>query len=105
MRWYAEGLAIPERVRGAVDAYLADHDDLALWIAECCDRTGEAKASELYASFTRWKQNCGEHAPSMKVWAQRLQAVPGITKRMSNGVRYSGLSLASAELQRVRHAA
>lgn len=105
VKWYADGLAIPERVRGAVDAYLADHDDLALWMAECCDRTGEAKASELYASFTRWKQNCGEHAPSMKVWAQRLQAVPGITRRMSNGVRYTGLSLASAELQRVRHAA
>lgn len=104
-RWHREGLAIPERVRLAGAEYLADHDDLGLWMAERCVRVGEAKAAELYASFRHWKECCGEHAPSMKVWAQRLQAVPGIERRLSNGVRYAGIRLSDAEERRVRYAA
>ncbi|MBK7061029.1 MAG: hypothetical protein IPH51_11160 [Rubrivivax sp.] len=41
-RWYSEGLAIPESVRAASADYMADHDDLALWIDECCEREGQA---------------------------------------------------------------
>lgn len=102
VRWHREGLGIPERVRMAGAEYLAEHDDLALWMAEMCDRTGDAKASELYASFRQWKESCGEHAPSMKVWAQRLQAVQGIERRLSNGVRYAGIQLSTDERQRVQ---
>lgn len=103
VRWHREGLCIPERVRSAGAEYLAEHDDMALWMAERCTREGEAKAAELYASFRHWKESCGEHAPSMKVWAQRLQAVPGVVRRVSNGVRYAGLRLSDSELQRVRY--
>jgi len=105
VEWQRVGLAVPERVRAAGADYMAEHDDLALWMAERCVRTGEARASELYSSFAHWKHSCGENAPSMKVWGQRLQAVSGVTRRTSDGVRYAGLSLAPDELRRVRYAA
>lgn len=101
-RWARDGLKLPQRVRDASADYMAAHDDLALWMEECCVRTGEAKASELYASFSRWKVAAGEHAPSQKTWAERLASLPGIGKRVSNGVRYSGIALNEAEARAVR---
>jgi putative DNA primase/helicase len=103
VRWHREGLQVPQRVRNAGAEYLADHDDMELWMSERCIRMGESKASELYASFRHWKECCGEHAPSMKVWAQRLQTVPCIERRMSNGVRYVGIQLSESEVRRVRY--
>lgn len=95
--WHAEGLGIPESVRAASADYMADHDDLALWIDECCERGGQAKASDLYASFALWKKARGEHAPSLTSWGSRVTSVPGIDKVRSNGIRYSGLRLTYAE--------
>lgn len=103
VRWQREGLSAPARVRAAVADYLAEHDDLALWMDERCLRSGEAKAQELYASFRHWKESCGEHAPSVKVWAERMQAVSGVTKRRSMGMRYAGIRLNEEEERRVRY--
>ena len=91
--WASEGLAIPESVRAASAQYMADHDDLALWIEECCVRDGTGKASDLYASFSLWKKARGEHPPSMTAWGSRLASISGIAKVRSNGIRYSSLSL------------
>jgi putative DNA primase/helicase len=104
-RWHRDGLQVPTRVRDAGAEYLADHDDLALWIDECCTRGGEAKVSELYSSFKFWKTERGEHAPSLTTWSQRLQIVPGIGRRRSNGWRYTGIRLNEQEERRVRYAA
>ena len=103
VRWFRDGLQIPRRVLEASADYMHDHDDLVLWIDECCVRAGESKASELYASFSRWKKARGEHAPAMTTWGQRLQALPGIARRRSNGIRYDGIHLTEAEANRVRH--
>ena len=103
-RWQREGLGIPSRVLDAGADYMSDHDDLSLWTDECCDRSGEAKAADLYSSFKRWKERRGEHAPSLTTWGQRLQAMPGLTKRRSNGLRYAGIQLNESEAHRVRYA-
>lgn len=95
--WSRDGLAVPESVRAASADYLADHDDLALWMDECCQRTGTAPASSLYGSFSLWKRDRGEHAPSMTSWCGRLQALPGISKRKSHGsMVYEGVALTYA---------
>lgn len=93
-KWYADGLAIPSSVRDASAEYLADHDDLGQWIAECCVRVEEAKASDLYASFAQWKKARGENPPSQTAWGTRLGALPGIGRRTSNGKIYTGIRLA-----------
>ena len=98
--WHQGGLAVPASVRDASSEYMTDHDDLGLWVEECCDRQGEAQASALYASFARWKKARGEHAPSQTVWGSRITTLPGVLKRRSDGIRYSGLRLTQAELER-----
>jgi putative DNA primase/helicase len=104
VKWYADGLGIPDAVRSASAEYISEHDDLALWMDECCVRIGEAKASELYQSFNDWKRQRGEHATSATTWFQRLQAVAGIRSRRSNGIRYEGIALNEAEAYRMRYA-
>lgn len=102
IKWARDGLAIPKGIRAASAEYLDDNDDLALWIEECCQRGGEDRASDLYASFSDWKRERGEHAPSQTAWGQRLAVRPGISRRKSNGVRYSGICLSDEERNRVR---
>ena len=92
-KWHADGLMIPESVRAASREYMADHDDLALWMDDCCVPSGRAKAHALYASFSAWKRARGENAPSQTAWGTRLSALPGIEKGRSGGIVYTGLSL------------
>jgi putative DNA primase/helicase len=94
--WACEGLAVPESVRAASAEYMADHDDLALWAEECCEREGAGKAGDLYASFSMWKKGRGEHAPSMTAWGSRLSSMPGIEKAKSGVIVYRGLRLTYA---------
>ncbi|MEB2353244.1 MAG: phage/plasmid primase, P4 family [Burkholderiaceae bacterium] len=94
-KWYADGLVIPATVQAASRDYLAEHDDAAMWIEECCE-TGAAltdSASELYASFRLWKRDRGEAEPSLTVWGQRMALVQGIRKRRSGGIKYDGIRL------------
>lgn len=91
--WALEGLAVPAAVREESADYMADHDDMALWLDECCHREGEAKAATLYESFSHWKKARGEHAPSQTAWGARLASVPGMGKRKSGGIIYTGVSL------------
>ena len=94
-KWYQGGLMVPASVREASAAYMADHDDLAQWISDCCMVTpsGRAKAKALYASFSAWKRARGENAPSQTAWGTRLSALPGIGKSHSGGTVYTGLLL------------
>jgi putative DNA primase/helicase len=101
MKWNSDGLRVPASVRDASSEYMADHDDLALWLTECCEMQGEAKAGELYASFSAWKKARGEHAPSQTVWGSRLTSLRGIEKRRSNGIRYGGVQLTFDEARRL----
>lgn len=98
VKWHADGLAIPESVRAASAEYMADNDDMGLWMGECCEMTGEAKSKDLYDSFAAWKKARGENAPSQTIWGGRMTAHAGITKRNSNGVIYSGIRLTAVEV-------
>ena len=105
-KWYADGLAIPTKVHEASRDYLAEHDDAAMWIEECCERGPNLSdaASDLYASFRLWKRERGEAEPSMTVWGQRMALVPAVTKRKTSGVfRYVGIRLL-AEVRELLHA-
>ena len=91
--WQAQGLGVPKTVRAASAEYMQAHDDLQLWRDERCTSTGESKAGELYADFRNWKEQRGEHAPSATSWYQRLESLPGITKRKSGGMLYAPIAL------------
>jgi len=103
LRWQADGLGVPANVRVASAEYMAEHDDIALWIDEWCarDPQAETRATDLYASFALWKTRRGEHAPSQTAWGSRIANVPGIAKRHSNGIRYTGLRLTAESIEAV----
>ncbi len=95
VKWHASGLQVPDSVVAASAAYMAENDDLAAWVDECCV-TGPAmscKASDLYRSFSQWAIGRGQHPPSQTTWGNQLSAMPGISKRRSNGILYAGISL------------
>jgi putative DNA primase/helicase len=95
--WSRDGLAVPTSVRAASAEYMSEHDDIALWLAERCERNGECTAAALYKNFADWKKARGEPALSQTAWGTRLSTVPGITKRSSNGVRYAGIRLVAPQ--------
>lgn len=94
-RWYENGLDIPATVTRASDEYLEEHDDLTLWLDECCDLGPHLtdSAADLYQAFSTWKLDRGEHAPSQTMWGQRVVKLPGVRRRKSAGVKYDGIRL------------
>ena len=102
-KWYADGLAIPGSVEDASRDYMAEHDDIAMWIEECCktDAGTHARSSDLYASFRRWKQSRGEHEPSQTVWGEKMTLVPGLRKvKMAGIMTLKGIDLNATEKAR-----
>lgn len=102
IKWHAEGLAIPSSVADASQAYMAEHDDLATWMDECCVVASGAKgrASALYNSYMGFLKARGQHAPAMKTWADRMSLVDGVTKHKSHGTMlYTGIGLRADESQ------
>jgi len=101
--WHQGRLPLPAVVRAASAEYLAAHNDVELWIDECCKRSPNAlgKGAELYRSYSEWKKDRGERAPSSVTWAERLTVIAGIERRRSNGTYYAGLDLRPEEAERV----
>jgi putative DNA primase/helicase len=96
VEWHRKGLDVPDAVRAVSAEYVTEHDDLALWAEENCERIGEATGARLYQDFSLWKRLRGENAQSMTAWNQKLEALPGVRRRKSNGrSTYSGIQLRS----------
>jgi len=93
--WEQNGLLPPNVVTAATTAYLEAEDSVAAWIDECCVRdAGEwKKSSDLFASWTTWAKNVGEHVGSQKGFSERLEA-RGIERLRKHGGRgFVGLGL------------
>lgn len=91
-KWAAAGLAIPESVSSASREYMAENNDLDLWINECClhGQKESSSSATLYQSFSMWKKQNGEFAPSSKSFSQRLERIH--TKRKTKkGMVFDGL--------------
>ena len=95
VKWARGGLAIPNQITEASAAYMSANDDIQLWLTDCCTRLNglTAKSADLYASFSKWKDAQGEHAPSAKSFSQRLER-SFTKKRTSQGFEFQGIALA-----------
>ena len=93
-KWGEGGLAIPASVSEASREYMSEHNDVDLWIAECCKKAPglTCPSSTLYASFSAWKERNGEHAASSKAFSQRLDRTY-TKKRTKDGMVFEGLSV------------
>src|SRR5262245_64309055 len=72
--WQKRGLAPPEAVTAATDAYMEAQDAIGTWIEEACESDPQAKekVGDLYASWKAWADRSGEFAGSMKMFSQKL---------------------------------
>ena len=77
VKWRQSGLAIPASVLTASLEYLADNDDVSLWLAECCQMLPDsrARAIDLYESFAQWIKSRGQHVPSMRLFGDRFEGL------------------------------
>lgn len=88
--WQKEGLKPPAAVLEATQAYREEMDVLAAWISECCviHKLADAKAADLYRSYSEWCETQGERPESQRGFGLRLVERGFNQKKRHNGARY-----------------
>jgi putative DNA primase/helicase len=96
LAYQAEGLNPPAIIANAAEAYRADEDVIADFVAECCHVGPDAKAgiTELYNLYKRYAEESGENPMRRKAFAQRLTRRFGDPVRESKGMTFRGLGVA-----------
>lgn len=81
-----KGLAIPNDVRAATEAYKADSDAVGRFIEECLYLTqfGTVRSAELFAAWQKWCAVNGEEAATQKAFTEELGR-RGFSKTKSDG--------------------
>lgn len=89
--WQGEGLAQPEAVRVATDAYLAAEDALAQWMAERCVFGPHyyATLKELFADWKQWADDAGEFAGRQNRLSEAIQKL-NVSPRKQGGTGRQG---------------
>jgi putative DNA primase/helicase len=84
--WQRYGLGEPEEVTVATDAYRADQDLVAGFVAECCHAhsTLKAPAAALYEAYGRWS---GDKTTTQRSFGDRLEAM-GYQRERTNKARF-----------------
>ena len=88
--WQRHGLGMPQAVKNATAHYREEMDVLAAWIADCCvvKKLTEAKAADLYVSYTGWCDAQGERPESQRSFGLRLTERGFEQKKRTGGNRY-----------------
>lgn len=95
VRWYAEGLNMPQEVRQETQNYRTEMDTFQTFLEDACelDDEGKVKFNDLYESYQVWCETNGEKALSGKWFGLRLTE-RGYEQVRSNGASYrQGLKL------------
>lgn len=93
--WQRIGLAPPERVVSAGEAYFADEDVVGQWIAEQCV-TGPAYAATsaaLFQSWSSWAETMGIPAGSQRGLGERLRARGFTAAKVSRARGWAGIAI------------
>jgi putative DNA primase/helicase len=104
--WIREGLALPEDIMRESAQYMAEMDDIAEWVEDCCELHLDYREamSDLHKSFAHWKEERGEKAPGLMPWRERLlQQHPAIEAKRTKKARLAtGIQLNNEEKRRVQ---
>lgn len=93
--WQQEGLAAPEEVRAATEAYREESDVIGMFLAERCliDPTEWAKAGDLYRAYVEWCQANGERPVNQTIFGGKLSE-KGLEHARPGGIHtWRGISL------------
>lgn len=102
--WQRIGLAAPEAVVAATNAYREESDLLGHFIGDCCE-TGDGKevgGGILYTAYRLWCEDNGHRAMSNPNFSKRLLERDGITRERTAHSKYVGLWLTYSMDQRVK---
>lgn len=74
LAWQRDGLPIPKAVHDATEEYREQQDILAAWLKDCCivKKLADAKAADLYASYSAWCEANGERPEPQRRFGMRL---------------------------------
>jgi putative DNA primase/helicase len=91
LQWQDRGLAPPEAVLAATDAYLKAEDSFSAWLEEeCkCDATAWERSTELFANWRRWAEQSGVPYGDTKRFRERLET-RGFEHKHEVGTRRAG---------------
>jgi putative DNA primase/helicase len=102
--YFAHGLAEPDTVRAATDAYERDQDSLARFVDERCETGSPAaqhmtvKSGALRAAYETWCRTEGEEPLTVKGFVAGLRARFGVIPERSSAARYlTGIRLQDVE--------
>mgnify|MGYP003375701289 CR=1 FL=1 len=93
--WQRHGLPAPPAVAAATAGYQAEMDVLAAWLGECCivGKRYEAKAADLYASYSQWCEQSGERPETQRKWGMRLTERGFLREQRRVGIVYLGIGV------------
>jgi putative DNA primase/helicase len=96
VEWHRIGLAPPQIVTGASEAYFAEEDRLSQWIEECCveDPQAMTRSSVLFASWKRWNEDANERYGGKKTFEQNLSKRFDRGRDSTNRAVFLGLRVA-----------
>jgi putative DNA primase/helicase len=101
LEWQRDGLGLPDDVRDATSGYRAEMDSIGAFLDECCleGERLQATAADLYAAYTTWCEDSGEHPLSQKRFGMQLAERGMATDRCSYSRRkiWRGIGLLSAD--------
>ena len=92
--WRKNGLAEPDKVTEATQAYRADSDPLGRFLADKCDRgtSFSARSSHLFAAYEKWCTAEREDAGTPRSFGDAMKA-KGFESYRSNGMHWRGIGL------------
>jgi putative DNA primase/helicase len=75
LEWQEKGLAPPEAVLAATEAYLKAQDSFAAWVEEECERDANAwaRSTELFANWRQWAEQNGVAYGDTRQFRDRLE--------------------------------
>ncbi len=93
--WQERGLAPPEAVTKATDAYFAGEDGYSDWIADRCEITAGfvSRSPDLFASWRDWAEKAGQHAGDTKRFREEMERLGFAHKHTKTGNYYVGLCI------------
>ena len=93
--WQERGLAPPEAVTKATDAYFAGEDSFANWIDDCCDAIPGfvTPSTVLFVSWKAWAEKAGQTVGNSSQFREEMERLGVVHKHGRNGNYYRGLSI------------
>jgi len=90
--WQKHGLAAPEAVTKATDAYFAGEDSYANWIADCCDIIPGfvTPSTILFASWKAWAEKAGQAVGNNSQFREEVERFGVVHKHGKTGNYYRG---------------